>query len=101
MNLLILDVPKHEIYFRSQVLIFFTIFGIIIAWLFSKRKQAEEALQKAHDELENRIARELHEGIGRELSAIKFSVENSLDTLRNYSGDFDLKALEAIIPVAQ
>jgi signal transduction histidine kinase len=154
LDLLILDIPKHEIYFRSLVLIFFTIFGIIIAWLFSKRKQAEGALQKAHDELENRveertaklseankklrrqiierkkaenalqesekelrllskqllfaeenerkrIADKLHEGIGQELSAIKLSVENSLDTLRNYSGDLDLKALEATIPVAQ
>ncbi len=54
-DLLILDVPKLEIYFRSQVLIFFTTFGVITAWLFSKRQQAEEALQKAHDELENRV----------------------------------------------
>ncbi len=52
---LILDVPKHEIYFRLQVIVFFTIFGIIIANLFSKRNQAEKALHRSHDKLEKRV----------------------------------------------
>jgi signal transduction histidine kinase len=81
----------------------------------SERKKAEAALRESEKELKllsrqllsaeeterKRIARELHDGIGQELSAIKFSVENALDTLRNYSEDFNLKALEAIIPTAQ
>ena len=54
-DLLVLDVPSHEVYFRSQVIIFFTIFGIIISRLFFKRKQAEKALRKARNELETRI----------------------------------------------
>ncbi|MCK5700264.1 MAG: hypothetical protein KAI29_03900, partial [Cyclobacteriaceae bacterium] len=54
-DLLILDVPKHEIYFRLQVIFFFTIFGIIIANLFSKKNQAERALRRSHDKLEKRV----------------------------------------------
>jgi signal transduction histidine kinase len=81
----------------------------------SERKKAELALQESERELrflarqllsaeENerkRIARELHESIGQDLSGIKLSVENTLETLRNYSGEFDLKSLEAIIPMAE
>jgi signal transduction histidine kinase len=81
----------------------------------SERKKAESALQESERELKllskqllsaeenerKRIARELHEGIGQTLSGIKLSVENTLGTLRNYSGEFDLKSLEAIIPMAQ
>lgn len=55
LDLLILDVPSHEVYFRSQVIIFFTIFGIVISLLFAKRVQAEKALRTAHDELGKRV----------------------------------------------
>lgn len=44
-DLLLLNVPKHEIYFRSQVVIFFTIFGIIMSYLFSRWEKAAKALQ--------------------------------------------------------
>lgn len=54
-DLLLLDVPKHEIYFRTNVVIFFTLYGIIIARLFSTRSQAVKALHRAKIELENRI----------------------------------------------
>ena len=54
-DLLLLDVPRHEIYFRTQVVIFFTLFGIIMARLFSTRNQALKALHRAKIELENRI----------------------------------------------
>jgi signal transduction histidine kinase len=81
----------------------------------SERKKAELALQESERELrflarqllsaeENerkRIARELHESIGQDLSGIKLSVESTLDTLRNYSGESDLKSLEAIIPMVE
>ena len=80
-----------------------------------ERKNAEIALRESEKELKllskqllsaeenerKRIARELHDGIGQALSAIKFSVENSLITLRNDSSNVDLKILEAIIPMAQ
>ena len=55
LDLLVLNVPSPEVFFRSQVIIFFTIFGIIISRLFSKRGQAEKTLRKAHDELETRV----------------------------------------------
>ena len=54
-ELLILEIPRNELYFRTQVVIFFTLFGIIIARLFSTRKKAYLALQKAKIELENRV----------------------------------------------
>lgn len=42
-DLLIYNVPKHEVYIRSVILASFTIFGIIIASIMAKRKPAEEA----------------------------------------------------------
>ncbi len=83
----------------------------------SKRRRAEEALRKSDRELRilsnqllsaeekerKRIARELHDGIGQALSAIKFSVENALLQLRASAGPIpvDLSSLEAVIPLTQ
>jgi signal transduction histidine kinase len=81
----------------------------------SERKKAAAALRESEKELKllsrqllsaeeserKKIARTLHDCIGQELSAIKFSLENALSTLRNYSEDISLKALEEIIPRAQ
>ena len=79
----------------------------------TKRRRAEEALRESDKELRilsnqllsteekerKRIARELHDGIGQALSAIKFSVENSLRELRNSPDQTELKSLEAVIPL--
>ncbi|MGD9181741.1 MAG: PAS domain S-box protein [Desulfobacterales bacterium] len=81
----------------------------------SKRRRAEEALQKSDKELRvlsnqllsaeekerKRIARELHDSIGQALSAIKFSVENALLELRTAANPIDLGSLEAVIPLTQ
>jgi signal transduction histidine kinase len=81
----------------------------------TKRRQAEQALRESGKELRilsnqllsaeekerKRIARELHDGIGQALSAIKFSVENSLRQLRNEADPSELKSLEAVIPLTQ
>ena len=81
----------------------------------TKRRLAEDALRKSDKELRilsnqllsaeekerKRIARELHDGIGQALSAIKFSVENSLRELRNGTHPSDLKSLESVIPLTQ
>jgi PAS domain S-box-containing protein len=81
----------------------------------TKRRKAEDALRESGKELRilsnqllsaeekerKRIARELHDGIGQALSAIKFSVENSLGQLRRVSDQSELKALEALIPLTQ
>ena len=81
----------------------------------TKRRRAEEALRESDRELRilsnqllsteekerKRIARELHDGIGQALSAIKFSVENSLRELRNGPDHPELRSLEAVIPLTQ
>jgi PAS domain S-box-containing protein len=81
----------------------------------TKRRKAEEALRKSDKELRilsnqllsaeekerKRIARELHDGIGQALSAIKFSVENALVELREATNPIDLGSLEAVIPLTQ
>ncbi len=92
--------------------------GLAISGIVSdvtKRRKAEEALRESGKELRilsnqllsaeekerKRIARELHDGIGQALSAIKFSVENSLRQLRNEDDHRELKSLEAVIPLTQ
>jgi PAS domain S-box-containing protein len=81
----------------------------------TNRRKAEEALRESGKELRilsnqllsaeekerKRMARELHDGIGQALSAIKFSVENSLRQLRNDADHPELKSLEAVIPLTQ
>jgi PAS domain S-box-containing protein len=81
----------------------------------TKRRQAEEALRDSDKELRilsnqllsteekerKRIARELHDGIGQALSAIKFSVENSIGELRKSPDHSELKSLETVIPLTQ
>ena len=81
----------------------------------SKRRRAEEALRKSDKELRvlsnqllsaeekerKRIARELHDGIGQALSAIKFSVENALLEQRAADNPIDQGSLEAVIPLTQ
>ena len=79
------------------------------------RRIAEDALRKSDKELRilsnqllsaeekerKRMARELHDGIGQSLSAIKFSVENTLRELHDRPSISDLASLEAVIPIAQ
>ncbi len=81
----------------------------------TERRKAERALLESGKELRilskqllsaeekerKRIARELHDGIGQALSAIKFSVENSLSQLRNEADQSELRPLEAVIPLTQ
>jgi len=81
----------------------------------TKRRRAEEALRESGQELRilsyqllsaeekerKRIARELHDGIGQALSAIKFSVENSIRQLGNEAEHAELKSLQAVIPLTQ
>jgi len=81
----------------------------------TERHRAEEALRESGKELRilsnqllsteekerKRIARELHDGIGQALSAIKFSVENALRELRHSADHAELKSLKAVIPLTQ
>lgn len=55
----------------------------------------------AQESERQRIASELHDGLGQALSAIKFSLENSLILLRKSTPDCDLSQMEALIPRMQ
>ncbi len=88
-----------------------------------KRRQAEEMLLRARDDLEcrvkertkeleflsvkllsaqeeerKRIAADLHDGIGQSLSAIKFTVENALEQI---NGTTDTGMLKQLVPMLQ
>ena len=81
----------------------------------SKRREAEEALRQSDKELRilsnellsaeekerKRIARELHDGIGQALSAIKFSVESALLEMRHANDPIYRGSLESVIPLTQ
>lgn len=80
-----------------------------------ERKQAESALRESENELRllssrllsaeeaerKRIARELHDGIGQALTAIKFGVENTLKSHKGNPKSVDIERLSHIIPFAQ
>jgi len=80
-----------------------------------ERKQAEEALQRSESQLRSlssqlltaqekerkRIARELHDGIGQSLSAVKFSVENTFRQMDKSTTEGNVEALKALIPLIQ
>jgi PAS domain S-box-containing protein len=80
-----------------------------------ERKMTEEALQKSESELRRlssqllsvqeeerkRIARELHDGTGQSLSAIKFLVENTLQQIKSGTALSKAASLETAVPVIQ
>lgn len=79
----------------------------------TKRWNIEEALRRSERELRHlssellsaqeaergRIARELHDGIGQWLSAIKFRVEDALQQARRGGAEDGLQLLELVIPL--
>ncbi len=93
----------------------------------TERKQAEEALRKAHEVLEKRVAErtaelrqvssrlldaheeerklialDLHDGIGQSLSAIKFRVESILQEMKGEDiGGNCAMSLQTVIPMVQ
>jgi PAS domain S-box-containing protein len=81
----------------------------------TKRKEMETALQKSESELRflssqllsaeeterKRIARELHDGIGASLGAIKFSIENVLNQVDRSNAENAVGSLEEVISLTQ
>jgi len=81
----------------------------------TERKEAEMLLQRSQEELRRlsvqvlsaqeeerkRIARELHDGIGQSLSALKFLLENRLQSMEKNSLPGDLHALGSMVPMIQ
>ena len=54
-NLVLFKIPKPELVFRAEILISFTVFGVIISFLFHKQRKAKDSLIKIQNELEKRI----------------------------------------------
>lgn len=81
----------------------------------TKRRLVEDALRRSDKELRilsnqllsaeekerKRIARELHDGIGQALSAIKFSIENVLNEIGDHKEALDSSSLKSVIPLTQ
>ena len=55
LELLITDLPSHELYIRLLVMVFFLIFGIIVSRVITERKQAEDELKKHRQNLEELV----------------------------------------------
>ena len=55
LDLVVFNIPKPELFFRAQVIVFFTLFGLIISYFFSKQKKAEESLREMSLGLEKRV----------------------------------------------
>jgi signal transduction histidine kinase len=89
--------------------------GVGITQDITDRKLAEISVQKSREALSalsaqllsaeekerKRIARDIHDGVGQALSAIKFSVENSLSSLTEESNQAARNALNNIVPLTQ
>jgi signal transduction histidine kinase len=92
----------------------------------TERKRAEEALQRAHDRLDQRvkertaelgrlssrllnvqederkaIARELHDSIGQSLAAVKFGLENVVVQLHQGAVESSIESLQSLIALLQ
>lgn len=81
----------------------------------AERKKAQEAMRRSEKELRNlslrllnaqedeskRIALELHDGLGQNLSAIKFKIETVIRELDETKYDKYKKSLESVVPIVQ
>ncbi len=47
LELLVTDVPTHEVYIRSMILASFAVFGVVVSRLFARHRRAENALRES------------------------------------------------------
>lgn len=115
--------PEHGLFKNIADYIAFALHNIEV---YEERRHAEETLRKAHDDLEHRvkertkelellssrilnsheeerkrIAGDLHDGIGQSLSAIKFMVETTLESMKSENAAPDISSLESLVPMLQ
>jgi PAS domain S-box-containing protein len=82
-SLLITEVPSHEIYVRSVVLVGFIIFGILISMVVAKRERAEERV--AHLNLVLQAIRNVNQLIVREKDRARL-IQSACDHLTETRG---------------
>ena len=84
LDLLVFDIPEHELYIRSLILVIFFIFGLICAWIIGRLENSEENLRKKGEELAI---------LNKELDAFNYSVSQDLKVpLRHIQGYCELIA---------
>ncbi len=99
LELLVTDVPQHEIYIRFLILVCFVVFGFICAKIISRQKKAEKELLKVTRELQSsnaeleQFARITSHDLREPLLAISGFVKL---LKRRYRGKLDAKADEFI-----
>ncbi len=64
-------------------------------------RRLSSQLLKAQEEERKRISRELHDGIGQSLSAIKFTVETALNEIAQENPAQVRQSLETVVPLVQ
>ena len=85
LGVLVTDVPVHEIYARSLVLVSFLIFGIVASWILAHRRKVEEG----HRQIE-RNYRALIEKLPQKIF-LKDKKSVFISCNRNYAGDLKIK----------
>lgn len=65
----------------------------------NRMKELSAQLLKAQETERKRIAQQMHDSIGQSLGAIKFSIEETLETLRDAVPPNRLRPLEAAVPL--
>jgi signal transduction histidine kinase len=101
LDLLILDVPPHEIYFRSLILVSMISIGAIVGKLLAKCRRVEHELREAREHLERRVETRTAE-LARSSELLRREIEERTRTeLELRSSQEKLSALSSTLLSAQ